>query len=144
MPRIYTRRPVIDRVIDKLTDVSGHWIWGGTVGSSGYGQVSSGPPDYKWLGVHRATWEYFRGPIPPGLVLDHLDNCLNILCCNPFTCLEPVTQAVNLEREWRRRTACRAGHLWTPENTRITPGGNRDCRQCHRDRNRAGRERRKL
>lgn len=31
----------------------------------------------------------------------------------------------------RARTHCKRGHEFTPENTRITPEGWRNCRQCH-------------
>lgn len=32
----------------------------------------------------------------------------------------------------RALTHCKAGHAFTPENTRITPEGWRNCRTCHR------------
>lgn len=143
MPRIYTRRPLIDRVFDHVTDVGGHWIWTGSTGSSGYGKIQAGGSQREDLLVHRVTWGYFRGPIPAGLVLDHLDECLDILCCNPFTCLEPVTQAVNRARQASRRLACDAGHVYTPESTRITKDGKRECRICHAGRVRAARQRQK-
>lgn len=38
------------------------------------------------------------------------------------------------------RTHCRRGHEFTPENTRVRPGGNRECRAC---KNAAARARRK-
>ncbi|WP_162928334.1 hypothetical protein [Sphingopyxis terrae] len=31
------------------------------------------------------------------------------------------------------KTHCAHGHEWTPENTRITPEGWRNCRTCHRE-----------
>jgi len=31
-----------------------------------------------------------------------------------------------------QQTHCRKGHEFTPENTRITPEGWRNCRHCHR------------
>lgn len=47
----------------------------------------------KQMAVHRAAWEALRGPIPAGLVIDHL--CRNPKCWNPDH-LEPVTQRINL------------------------------------------------
>jgi hypothetical protein len=47
------------------------------------------------MGAHRFAYLEFVGPIPDGLVLDHL--CRNKKCVNPDH-LEPVTNAENLRR----------------------------------------------
>ena len=47
----------------------------GSISSSGYYQVSRKGMSRK---VHRVIWELFNGPIPKGLVIDHIDgNSLN-------------------------------------------------------------------
>jgi hypothetical protein len=51
--------------------------------------------------AHRVVYERVRGPIPKGLVLDHL--CRNPGCVNPEH-LEPVSQATNLRRAMSRLT----------------------------------------
>lgn len=141
--RTYSRTPVIDRVVAKLVEQDGHWLWTGSVGSSGYGKVTGEPsaPGLKApdLLVHRVVWEHHNGPIPDGLVLDHTDACLVILCCNPEH-LEPVTQAENRRRQHERRTTCAKGHPYTAENTRVGKNG-RECRTCHADRERERRKR---
>lgn len=48
-------------------------------------------PDGTRVYSHRRAWEAANGPVPDGLVLDHL--CRNRWCCNP-THLEPVTNAI--------------------------------------------------
>lgn len=43
-----------------------------------------------------------------------------------------------------RRTACRYGHPFTPENTRVHHDGSRQCKTCYREQRAAKREARKL
>jgi len=45
-------------------------------------------------------YEYFKGPVPDGLELDHL--CRVRSCCNPDH-LEPVTHKENIRRGFLRR-----------------------------------------
>jgi hypothetical protein len=107
------------------------WEWTGPR-TNGYARV--------WINkksrlAHRMAYETWVGPIPKGLVLDHL--CRNPACINPRH-LEPVTQYENVMRgvgfgaENARRTHCRRGHEFTPENTRRLPSGSRLCRTCVR------------
>jgi hypothetical protein len=59
--------------------VSGCWFWLGHVNTAGYAQIRV---DYRNLMAHRVSYETHRGPIPEGLVLDHL--CRQKTCINPF------------------------------------------------------------
>lgn len=119
------------------------WLWDGEMKGNGYGRVSVKGKNRL---AHRAVYEHLRGPIPDGLVLDHL--CRNRACVNPDH-LEPVTNAINIMRGVgvgavnAAKTHCVHGHEFTPENTRFNkpfrPTGvvSRACRQCHRERTRA-------
>jgi hypothetical protein len=72
----------------------GCWLWKQSTTTTGYGRYRvSGRNDP----AHRVAYEYAVGPIPEGLVLDHL--CRNKRCVNPAH-LEPVTQHENILRAW--------------------------------------------
>ena len=119
----------LDRFWGNIVEKDGCWVWGGTTFSSGYGSIYDG----KTRRVHRWSYEHFVGPIPDGLVIDHL--CRNILCVNPEH-LEPVTPGENTKRGLRGvlRTHCAQGHEMTEDNTYMASksGGytQRVCRTC--------------
>jgi hypothetical protein len=113
---------------------------GGTV-TKGYGQAS----DRGQSPIHRYVWERLVGPIPDGMVLDHM--CRNRACCNPDH-LRVVSPKVNSTENvvgsgWQKlaaRTHCKNGHEFSPENTRQGWTANhRVCRTCERERLRAWR-----
>lgn len=110
------------------------WIWTGALVGAGYGHFNQGGEKRMML-AHRWAYEETRGPIPEGLVLDHL--CMTKACVNPAH-LEPVTQAVNIERNpnainktCAEVTHCPRGHEYNETNTRWT-GNKRNCRTCGR------------
>jgi hypothetical protein len=138
--------PVIDRIRSRVTiGESGCWIFEGQR-RDGYGQI--------WVGsrtdgtrrvrkAHEVAYESLIGPVPDGLVLDHL--CRNRACVNPEH-LEPTTQADNLARSLlvpstrnARKSACPKGHPYDDENTYVDRHGKRYCRACRRLRDRSGR-----
>jgi hypothetical protein len=111
----------------------GCWEWIGTIDTKGYGVASVSKS--KNVRAHRLIYEAFRGPISDGLDLDHL--CRNRSCVNPHH-LEPVTRKENVYRgesiTIRAHLAgtCIRGHAMTPENTYISPKGQRHCQTCRR------------
>jgi hypothetical protein len=125
---------------------SGCWLWTGGTTSAGYGQVRGGTGGQVY--VHRVAYEIAKGPIPDGLVIDHL--CFVVNCVNPDH-LEAVTQAENARRAFRaglwfprvatenaQRTHCRRGHEFTPENTYVWRN-HRTCVICRRARQKRSR-----
>lgn len=116
------------------TDRSGEcWIWTASTFVSGYGQVKL---DGKNRRVHRVAYELAYGPIPDGLVIDHL--CRVKRCCRPDH-LEAVTQQENLLRGDTvnavnaAKTHCVNGHALSGPNVYVNPtSGHRSCRACHR------------
>jgi HNH endonuclease len=115
------------RLADRTGGEGSCWQWRGSTDGRGYGALRSQK-------AYRFAYELLIGPIPEGLEIDHL--CRNTMCVNPWH-LEPVTHAENLRRgnsPWqvnRRKTHCKQGHKFTPENTRVDKHGWRSCRRCH-------------
>lgn len=107
---------------------------------SGYGVININGKPRK---AHRVIYENHKGPIPDGLVLDHL--CRNHKCVNPDH-LEAVTQKINTIRGIgpsamnSKKTHCKNGHPFSDENTRAPTGRvHRTCRTCVREQMRARR-----
>jgi hypothetical protein len=114
---------------------SGCWVWQGDKGDRGYGRFKS---EKRRFAAHRWSYEHFVGPIPDGLVLDHL--CRVHACVNPAH-LEAVTQQENTHRGvspvavHAKQTICTNGHdLSEPHAVWIDRHGWRVCRACDRER----------
>lgn len=73
------RDPFLAERIVARTEIEGDcWIWQGYILPNGYGQLHvRGEKAY----AHRAMYEAFNGPIPPGLLVRH--SCDVRACCNP-------------------------------------------------------------
>ena len=138
-------RPAFDRFSEKIAAGENCCIvWTGGLNGAGYAQFYVGRTSLAETGKsygHRWAYEYFIGPIPAGMHLDHL--CRNRRCVNPYH-LEPVTVRENLLRGegpsavHAVKTHCPAGHAYAGENLYVHPRkGYRVCRACGRDRARA-------
>jgi len=82
---------VIEAFMSRFTESDGCWTWNGSSRPTGHGHFK-----YKGLRIaaYRAAYAIFKGPIPDGLVIDHI--CHNPKCVNPDH-LRAVTQKQNME-----------------------------------------------
>jgi hypothetical protein len=95
------RKPLGAPIEDYYTKAEhGCWIWTGSFTTQGYGQFGQYIKNGPTRQAHVLVWQKYKGPVPKGLELDHL--CRNRKCVNPDH-LEPVTRAVNTQREARAK-----------------------------------------
>ena len=130
---------VLDRLSRRSTVVGECWLWDGCLNSRGYGCI--GINGVSRL-AHRVAYEAAKGPIPDGLVIDHLCHNADPSCSGGPTCrhrrcwrpehLDATTPRLNQSRSHRdgsHRTHCPQGHPYTDANTRLRDG-KRSCRKC--------------
>lgn len=140
--------PMSDRLRRMSTpSPSGCWLWDGTLNNHGYGQMTV--PGRRTRSAHRVSYETFVGPIPDGLVIDHI--CRTRHCVNPKH-LRTVTQRENVMASPvaigalnAAKTHCPSGHPYNEANTYVYVKPNtvcRVCRTCHRESKQRSRARR--
>lgn len=106
--------------------------WSGALSPDGYG-VTGYTLDGKWrmARAHRVAYERAKGPIPPGLQIDHL--CKNRACINPEH-LEAVTPKENVRRSatpGQKVFACRkCGGPLAVEGVTKWGAPQRRCKPC--------------
>lgn len=123
----------IERFWEKVDKTADCWVWLGARSKSRSAEYGS----FRGIRAHRIAYELVVGPIPEGLVIDHL--CRNTLCVRPEH-LEAVTQRENVLRgdappaHNATKTHCSKGHPYDEANTFYRPssGRARRCRACNR------------
>ncbi len=123
----------LERFLDKFeADARGCWRWLRAKSVKGYGIFWDGTRQVR---AHRAAYEHFVGPIPTGMVIDHL--CNNPSCVNPghmkvTTNRENILRGSSPTAQNARKRRCDNGHLFAGDNLYTAPSGRRGCRICRR------------
>lgn len=97
--------------------------------SNGYSRIRIGG---KQIQAHRWAWQIVNGPVPDGLVIDHI--CRNRRCVLPSH-LRAITQQENVMAGLHNidnRSHCNQGHPFTKENIMVRKNGRRECAECNR------------
>jgi hypothetical protein len=112
------------------TDENSCWLWTGAKFEKGYGSVYFDHQDWR---AHRLAYFLVHGSIPEGKIICH--SCDNPPCCNPNH-LWLGTLKLNAEDSCKkgrnfqaRKTHCKRGHEFTPDNILHNSEGRR-CRAC--------------
>ena len=133
-------RTAVDRFWAMVGKSATCWWWLGAKNPAGYGQFFDiCKPPLRCVRAHRFAYEQLRGPIPAGLVIDHL--CRNPACVNPehmetVTIGENVLRGDGIAAQHARKTTCKHGHPLSGDNLKMeaTPNGRstRRCLTCRR------------
>lgn len=136
--RVASKVPEPDRFWAKVrVQEDGCWEWAGGLMWDGYGAFHRDGDGSVKQRAHRISWEYSNGPIPSGMLVCH--RCDNPRCVRPEhlflgTDQDNVDDMMSKGRHAShnsRKTHCKRGHGFTPENTYIH-NGTRHCRSCER------------
>lgn len=104
----------------------------------GYRKLRVGGRKGKYVYTHRLMYEFLVGPIPDGLIIDHL--CRNRWCAAPDH-LEPVTYSENalrgdagkhVKERAAKITHCPQNHPYSENNVKVY-NGSRHCMTCIRN-----------
>lgn len=132
----------------------GCWLWTASLTRDGYGRI-------RWSGAarsaHRVVFTETGGVIPDGMTLDHqchnLSDCPGGASCQHRRCVNPshvrvVTHEENCRHNrvamaHREATECPSGHPYEGWNVYRHPNGQRVCRTCSAEYQRAYRARKK-
>lgn len=126
-------RTTEERFFEKVVVTGFCWLWEGAI-SAGYGNFGISGTSVI---AHRWAYEHLVGPIPEGLVLDHLcrvRNCVNPDHLEPVTNEENIRRGYSISRMYRERSSCHNGHDYVEGSYYVSSKGFRTCAICARKR----------
>lgn len=109
------------------------WEWQGSLTLLKYGMINL---RNEHIMAHRVSFVLAGGSLVDPVVLH---KCDNPPCCNPAhlrngTHGDNVRDMMSKGRGWQqKKTCCKYGHEFTPENKLPKPNGSFQCLICHKD-----------
>ena len=103
----------IEEKIERIPE-SGCWIWMRACNDWGYGIVWHLGRVWR---VHRLLWDYYKGPIPKGIILCH--QCDTPSCCNPhhlFLGTDKTNHADSIKKDRHNRGERHGSARLTPDH----------------------------
>lgn len=134
---------LIQRFLDKVEFVDGHWLWTGTRTHGGHGLFAVNGRS----SVTAHTFSVFMCyEISPTGGREFHHTCPYENCVHPdHVCLKTRQQHMLLHNRFHNdegQRTCKHGHLWVEDNIYRRPNGTEMCRICHRQSVRDSRRRR--
>ena len=138
--RFSPTKTVIERFNEKVNKTDTCWLWTAYLLNDGYASFRF-PNGSR---AHRFSYEYFKGPIPNDLTVDHI--CRVRHCVNPdhlrlLSNKENVLIGFGPPANNRRMTHCKRGHELAGINIQIYRG-RRCCLICRKEQGRIYRDKR--
>jgi HNH endonuclease len=120
----------LERFFKYVNKTDSCWMWTGGINYKGYGIFTV---NGKTIGAHRFSYEAHHGPLPDGMMPDHL--CRVRHCVRPdhleaVTNLENTLRGENFIAVHAAKTHCVNGHLFDEANTRIDIRNGHQLRVC--------------
>lgn len=110
---------------------SGCWLWLGALSSRGRSRYSptggGGATDF----AYRVAYAAARGAVPKFHMVSIA--CRTSCCVNPQHMVTRTIADINRAKA-HKGAACKKGHSFTPDNTRVNYGGDRHCLECEKSR----------
>ena len=130
---------VVERLAAKVKHEDDCLVWTAYTDNHGYGIIKVAGKPRK---AHRVAYEITNGPIPYGLVIDHI--CRNRACVNVDHLLVVTRQentladnSLAVSKAHADKTHCVRGHKFSGKNLAVDlHSGKRSCRECNRIRSR--------
>jgi len=111
--------PDLDRFMQKVVFVDGHWLWTGRTDADGYGRFDHRGRTRR---AHRLAYEWFTGPLAPGILALHTCHI------RPCVCPDHLYAGSHHDNMRDKAKAGRSARQGRPKTARVPPAALTDIR----------------